>query len=209
MSLLGAFDVGRKQIFELLTSGQQDHYIITFGSNFRMVTYPVLNSNINLQIWDWAGKDKIIDGNMFKGTQAFIGLFNPNDSQSIQVLQEQLALGLSYTAVDESYLLLVGLKNGFNSTKLPMDKVRELIEPVQSPQLAGYNYIELEGIEDVSPITNTLIPQMMDLEKRCGNCFKVFEEVLYRNGYYFCWDCYPNADVEKAKAFVRLHGDGK
>ena len=173
-----------------------------------MVTYPVMNSNINLQIWDWAGKDKIIDANMFKGTKAFIGLFNVDDAQSIQILQEQLALGLNYTAVDESYLLLVGLKNGLNNLKLSMDKVLELIEPFQSPQLASFDYIELESSEpDVDMIYNTIIPRLMDGEKRCGNCFKVLDDVLYKDGFYFCLNCYPNADVEKAKAFVRLHGD--
>ena len=205
--LLGAYDVGRKQIFELLTPGEQDKYIITYGTNFRVVQYPVMNSTISLNFWDWAGKDKIIDANMFTGTNAFIGLFRKKDPRSIQILQEQLALGLN-SKVKETYLLLVGLGDGFKVSKLPLNEVRTLFEPVLSSQLARFDYIELEDANpDVSMIPNTIIPQLMDLEKRCGNCYKVFDEVLYKEGFYFCSNCFQSADVEKAKAFVRIHGD--
>ena len=200
--ILGGKRVGKTLLYKHLMRGLEEQLLKSNNAGIRVRQFNVMNTDVRIQFWDWSGIKPSV--NVYLNAKIVLGLFRANDPHSVFVLERLLAEGMDHFH-SEVYCMIICVKDGSDEVEVDKEEVLDQLQLEQYPKIATVDYLEISRDRfDVEPIWSVMIPKLVDVEKRCGNCFKVFEEVWFKEGYYFCAGCFPKADVEKARAFLRI-----
>ena len=178
---------------------------LTTGSELRVLTIDLYEKAISTQIWTY-WREKFPRTVYFQGANVLILVFDLSDPKTLQDLKSQiLQIPVSLCAKDCKFALV-----GNNSRKktISSNDISSFVESTSSFFASEIEYFEITGFHrnEVMRIFESIIFSVVNIEKRCNNCYKLFDTVRILDGYLFCESCSKNPDLSKAKAFIRVHG---
>jgi|SaaInlStandDraft_6_1057023.scaffolds.fasta_scaffold00062_29 Ras-related protein Rab-1A len=111
--IIGNADVGKSSLCHKIINNEIPiAYSSTVGVDFFAKIYEFNDFKLKLHIWDTAGQEKFktLTKSFFRQAEFVILMFNYNDIESFNSLQDWLNLFNKYCCVDKPYIIVIGNK---------------------------------------------------------------------------------------------------
>ena len=178
---------------------------LTTGSELRVLTLDLYEKAISTQIWTY-WREKFPRTVYFQGAHALILIFDLSKPSTLVNLRSHITQIPVSLCAKECRYIVVGNNSGNSQTNsIAISEFRKLAQTFFGSDV---EYFEISGLErdEIMRIFESIIFKLVEVEKRCNNCYKIFDKVRILDGYLFCESCSVNPDISKARAFIRVHG---